>query len=44
MPDNGFSLTRIFPYNDKIKDSVVTLENRVRENPCFGIFYTVNEN
>ena len=27
IPDHGFSLTHIFPYNDKIEDSDLSQEN-----------------
>ena len=39
MPENKFSLTRIFPYNDRIYDSVRTQNFLFRENLYSGIFY-----
>ena len=35
MPEIGFSLTRIFPYNDRIYDSVVALENISHKKSVF---------
>ena len=42
MREYGFSLTRTFPYNDRIVDSVINERIRVSENPHSGIFYAVN--
>ena len=43
MPENGFSLTRIFPYMDRIL-SILSLYGNiwVRKNPHFGKFYAAN--
>ena len=37
MPAHGFSLTRIFPYKDRIVDKKM----RIRENLFSGAFYAV---
>ena len=43
MPECGYSLTRNFPYKDRIYDSVLIRETIwVRENPYSGIFYPVS--
>ena len=41
MPEYGFSLTCIFPYNDRIEDYALILENTDQESPYYGIFYVV---
>ena len=41
MLEYEFSLTCIFPYKDKIFDSVLIREYAVRENPYSRIFYAV---
>ena len=43
MPECGYSLTRNFPYKNRIYDSVLIRETIwVRENPYSGIFYPVS--
>ena len=34
-PEYGFSLTRIFPFNDRIYDSVITRKNVCHKKPLF---------
>ena len=41
MPENGFSLTRTFPYKNRIVNSVLIQEMQVGENLHSGIFYAV---
>ena len=41
MPEYRSFLTRIFPCQDGIKNSVLILELRVKENPYSGIFYAM---
>ena len=42
MPENGFSLTPIFPYKDRIVDSVLIREYTGQRKPYCGMFYTVH--
>ena len=42
MGENGFSLTRILPYKDRIADSHFVREKAVSKNPYSRIFYAVN--
>ena len=35
MQEHGFSLTRIFPYKDRIKDSVLIREYTGQRKPIF---------
>ena len=35
MPEHGFSLTRIFPYADKIEDSLLMREYTSQRKPVF---------
>lgn len=39
MSGYWFSLTGIFPYEDRVVDSVLIWENTVKGNPYFGIIY-----
>ena len=41
MPEHGLSPTRIFPYKDKLIDSVLIHDNKC-QGTYFDIFYTVN--
>ena len=41
MPEHGLSPTRIFPYKDKLIDSVLIHDNK-SQGTYFDIFYTVN--
>ena len=41
MLEQGFSLTRIFPYKNKIFNSGPKLENMGQGNLLSGIFYTM---
>ena len=42
MLEYGFSITRIFPFRDKIYDSVLIGENKGQKNPEYsGIFCAV---
>ena len=41
MSEYGFFLNRIFPYKDRIFDSVLTRESEVKEDAYSGIFYAV---
>ena len=40
MPEYGFSPTLIFPYNDRIEDSVFIQENTGERKPFFQACYT----
>ena len=41
MPEYELSLACIFPYNDRIYDSVLIPENTGGENSYSGIFYAM---
>ena len=41
-PEYGFSLTRIFPFNDRIYDSVITRKNVCHKKPLFRHICTSN--
>ena len=41
MQEHGFTLTRIFPYKDRIYDFVLIREDTGQWKPVFLLFYVV---